>query len=101
MKFLTKFHLFDQTKYNVCVYFFRSFDSIQGGFSRAPKFPRPVTFEFLFRIIDREGLHSDEGKEPLHMISLTLTKMGEGGMFDHLGGGFHRYSVTADWHIPQ
>ena len=35
------------------------------------------------------------------MIKHTLIKMGEGGMFDHLDGGFHRYSVTKDWHIPQ
>ena len=58
-----------------------SFDTEHGGFGGAPKFPRPVVFNFLFRA----------GGEPMALH--TLRKMGEGGMFDQLGGGFHRYSV--------
>lgn len=78
----------------------KGYDSIFGGFTKAPKFPRPSVFDLLFRVISREG-NSNKGKEALEMIKNTLKKMGMGGIYDHLGGGFHRYSVTKDWHIPQ
>ncbi len=75
--------------------FGRGFDVDQGGFSGAPKFPRPSTFDFLFRYWARSG------KEPaLRMALDTLKKMWAGGMYDHLGGGFHRYSVDAFWRVP-
>ena len=73
----------------------RSYDPDQGGFSQAPKFPRPATFNFLLRHWARTG---DKGA--LNMTLNTLRKMWEGGMYDHLGGGFHRYSVDAYWRIP-
>jgi len=76
-----------------------SFDDKLGGFGGAPKFPRPVTFNFLLREYARAP-ESKEGKRALEMTLLTLRKMAEGGMHDHLGGGFHRYSVDKFWHVP-
>ena len=78
----------------------RSFDDDLGGFGGAPKFPRPVTLNLLFRIAAREGRDSRDGKAALGMALLTLQKMADGGMHDQLGGGFHRYSVDKFWHVP-
>ncbi len=77
----------------------RSYDSHEGGFGAAPKFPRPVTFNFLFRFFARNK-DSESGKHALEMGLFTLRKMAAGGMHDHLGGGFHRYSVDTYWHVP-
>lgn len=77
----------------------KSYDSELGGFGEAPKFPRPVIFNLLMRIANREG-SSATGKKALEMCRHTLKKMGEGGIFDFLGGGYHRYSTTSDWHVP-
>src|ERR1041385_2435146 len=77
----------------------RSYDAHEGGFSVAPKFPRPVTLNFLARVYARKP-NSDSGKHALEMNQFTLRKMAAGGMHDHLGGGFHRYSVDAYWHVP-
>jgi uncharacterized protein YyaL (SSP411 family) len=66
-----------------------------GGFGSAPKFPRPVVLDFLLRY------HARTGSAPaLSMTLHTLRKMAAGGMHDHLGGGFHRYSVDREWHVP-
>jgi uncharacterized protein YyaL (SSP411 family) len=78
---------------------FRSFDSRDGGFGSAPKFPRPVTLNFLSRFYARDP-SSESGKRALEMDLVTLRKMAAGGMHDHLGGGFHRYSVDRYWHVP-
>src|SRR2546426_653709 len=78
----------------------RTYDAHEGGFGGAPKFPRPVTLNFLFRTYAREPRDSETSKHALEMILLTLRKMAAGGMHDHLGGGFHRYSVDAFWHVP-
>ena len=77
----------------------RSFDPREGGFSTAPKFPRPVALNFLTSFYAR-GPKSDNGKHALEMVLLTLQKMAAGGMHDHIGGGFHRYSVDRYWHVP-
>jgi uncharacterized protein len=77
----------------------RSYDPHEGGFGSAPKFPRPVTLNFLFRIYARAH-ESVSGKHALEMNLFTLRKMATGGVHDHLGGGFHRYSVDAFWHVP-
>src|SRR5436309_9469815 len=77
----------------------RSYDSKEGGFGNAPKFPRPVTFNFLTRFYARDP-KSDSGKQALEMALFTLRKMAAGGMHDHIGGGFHRYSVDRYWHVP-
>ena len=77
----------------------RSFDPKEGGFSIAPKFPRPVALNFLTRFHARDP-KSENGKRALAMDLFTLRKMAAGGMHDHLGGGFHRYSVDRYWHVP-
>jgi hypothetical protein len=77
----------------------RSYDPKEGGFGNAPKFPRPVTLNFLTRFYARDP-KSDPGKQALEMALFTLRKMAAGGMHDHIGGGFHRYSVDRYWHVP-
>jgi uncharacterized protein YyaL (SSP411 family) len=77
----------------------RSYDPQEGGFGNAPKFPRPVTLNFLTRFYARDP-RSDSGKHALEMALFTLRKMAAGGMHDHIGGGFHRYSVDRYWHVP-
>src|ERR1039458_5680611 len=75
--------------------FRRSFDSRYAGFGEAPKFPRPVALNFLLRYYARA-----KSQEALDMVAATLREMAKGGMYDHLGGGFHRYSVDARWFVP-
>src|SRR2546425_2829142 len=75
--------------------FRRTFDTRRGGFGGAPKFPRPVTHNFLLRYHSRT-----KNKEALDMVAETLRAMAKGGMNDQLGGGFHRYSVDANWFVP-
>jgi len=77
----------------------RTSDEKEGGFGRAPKFPRPVTLNFLSRFYARDP-KSESGKHALEMDLFTLRRMAAGGMHDHLGGGFHRYSVDRYWHVP-
>src|SRR6266540_488725 len=77
----------------------RSYDPKEGGFGNAPKFPRPVTLNFLTRFYARDP-KSESGKHALEMTLFTLRKMAAGGMHDHIGGGFHRYSVDRYWHVP-
>ena len=71
------------------------YDAKNGGFNKAPKFPRPVTFNFLLRYYERTG-----NEKALEMSLKTLTKMAKGGMYDHIGGGFHRYATDDRWHVP-
>ena len=73
--------------------FQQAFDSRRGGFGDAPKFPRPSELLFLLREYARTGL-------ALPMVEATLQAMGSGGMCDQVGGGFHRYSVDAQWRVP-
>jgi len=73
----------------------RAFDPTWGGFGGAPKFPTPSTLLFLFRYYALEG-----APEALSMAERTLHHMAQGGMFDHLGGGFCRYSTDRMWLIP-
>ena len=75
--------------------FERSFDADHGGFGRAPKFPRPAELVFLLREHART-----RSIGALNMVVETLQAMAAGGMRDHIGGGFHRYSVDAEWRIP-
>jgi uncharacterized protein len=71
------------------------FDNEYAGFGRAPKFPRPAVYDFLLG-------HFAKGGEEIaaDMTLATLVLMARGGMYDHLGGGFHRYSVDRLWHVP-
>lgn len=75
--------------------FSASYDSRYAGFGNAPKFPRPVAFNFLLRYHVRTGDQS-----ALDMSLETLKQMARGGMYDHMGGGFHRYATDARWHVP-
>lgn len=97
-----------------------SFDEEYGGFGNAPKFPRPVTFNLLFReykklcskpkgtgALEQEQLNGagakeqeQDNKEILKMVMRTLIQMRRGGIYDQLGGGFHRYSVDRFWRVP-
>nr|WP_142524432.1 thioredoxin domain-containing protein [Methylacidimicrobium cyclopophantes] len=76
------------------------FDPREGGFGPAPKFPRPSALIFLFHEAYRVGAKSREGRRALDMATFTLEKMMRGGICDHLGGGFHRYSVDDRWQVP-
>jgi len=73
----------------------QEFDEREGGVGQAPKFPQPMNWEFVLRFWKRTG-----NPRALDMARLTLTKMARGGMYDQLGGGFHRYSVDAHWLVP-
>ena len=72
-----------------------NFDYQNGGFGAAPKFPQPMTPEFMLRYY-----HHGYNPRALQMVELTLEKMAYGGMYDQLGGGFHRYSTDAFWLVP-
>ena len=73
----------------------RSFDSQWGGFGSAPKFPSTMSLELLLR-----ELLNSESDEIQQIITTTLDAMASGGMYDHLGGGFSRYSVDEKWLVP-
>ncbi len=77
--------------------FAQAFDRAHGGFGGGPKFPRPSIFNFLLRVHATDGPQATEARE---MSLFTLSQMAAGGMHDHLGGGFHRYSVDDRWHVP-
>jgi uncharacterized protein YyaL (SSP411 family) len=72
-----------------------SFDRRRGGFGDAPKFPRPS--ELLFLLREHARTNDDEARD---MVLSTLRAMALGGMRDHVGGGFHRYSVDGEWRVP-
>jgi uncharacterized protein len=72
-----------------------TFDQVHGGFGGSPKFPRPCELLFLLREFARTG-----NADARSIVLVTLRAMAEGGMRDHLGGGFHRYSVDEAWRVP-
>ncbi len=74
--------------------FVSSFDPRWGGFGQSPKFPQPMSLELLLRC------HLRGYPGSLEMVSTTLDRMADGGIHDHVGGGFHRYSVDGRWHVP-
>jgi uncharacterized protein YyaL (SSP411 family) len=73
----------------------REYDAKLGGFGAAPKFPRPVNLNFLLRYHAQSGV-----EEARDMVLHTLREMAKGGMYDQIGGGFHRYSVDEYWFVP-
>ncbi len=75
--------------------FKNGFDEEYGGFGESPKFPRPPGINFLLR-----AYYRFEDSESLQRVIRTLLQMAKGGMYDHLGGGFHRYSVDRYWRVP-
>ncbi len=81
-------------------YFYEAFDAAHGGFGGAPKFPRASNLTFLFRVAALQGPQSEMGAEAVRLATATLQAMARGGIHDHVGGGFHRYSVDAAWFVP-
>ncbi len=73
----------------------QGFDETHGGFGGSPKFPQPMNLEFLIRAHLRTG-----DPEPLEQVTFTLRQMARGGIYDQIGGGFHRYSVDSLWLVP-
>jgi uncharacterized protein YyaL (SSP411 family) len=73
----------------------KGFDWENGGFGRAPKFPQPLTLDFLLRYS-----HQNKNTNALKMVEITLEKMAKGGIYDQLGGGFHRYATDSQWLVP-
>ena len=73
----------------------KDFDKENGGFGSAPKFPQPMALEFLLR-----HFHRTQDKTALEMVDFTLEKMAKGGIYDQLGGGFHRYATDGSWLVP-
>ncbi len=73
----------------------QKFDATKGGLLGAPKFPSSLPIRFLLRYHYHTG-----DQQVLDMVTLSLNKMATGGMYDHIGGGFHRYSTDANWQIP-
>lgn len=83
------------------MHLYESFDAEKGGFGGAPKFPRAGNIDFLLRVAGLQGGGATEtGREALKLAAHTLRRMCEGGIHDHLGGGFHRYSVDDSWFVP-
>ena len=81
-------------------HFYESFDPANGGFGGAPKFPRASNLNFLFRVAALQGLGSEMGAEAVRLAAATLRAMARGGLHDHIGGGYHRYSVDEAWFVP-
>jgi uncharacterized protein YyaL (SSP411 family) len=73
----------------------KGFDSVNGGWGTAPKFPQPMVLDFLLQTYTSTG-----DTATLEMVVKTLVSMAYGGIYDQLGGGFHRYAVDADWVVP-
>ena len=81
-------------------YYFEAFDPAHGGFGSAPKFPRASNLDFLFRCAAIQGVASESGAEAVKLAVETLRAMAGGGIHDHIGGGYHRYSVDEAWFVP-
>ncbi|RWR76553.1 spermatogenesis-associated protein 20 [Cinnamomum micranthum f. kanehirae] len=95
-----------QTALDLCAeqarFLSRSYDAEFGGFGNAPKFPRPVEIQLMLYESKKkqESCKGSEANELLKMVCFTLQCMARGGIHDHIGGGFHRYSVDECWHVP-
>ena len=73
----------------------QTFDYENGGFGSAPKFPQPMAHEFMLRYY-----HLTKSARALEMVETTIERMANGGMYDQIGGGFHRYSTDSTWLVP-
>ncbi len=80
---------------NAFDYFRNTFDAANGGFGPAPKFPQPMNLSMLLCYLQRTA-----DDQALQMVEKTLDAMARGGIYDHIGGGFHRYSTDARWLVP-
>ena len=77
-----------------------AYDPVNGGFGSAPKFPPSMSLDFMMQVADRLPAVAARSTPLRDIITTTLTKMARGGMYDQIGGGFHRYSVDARWLVP-
>ncbi len=93
---------YDDSLLTRAVHAFNSvYDPEKGGFSNAPKFPVPVISDFLMFFSEQKGIENDTEKNRAKtMAHHTLVNMAKGGIYDQIGGGFHRYSTDASWHVP-
>lgn len=73
----------------------RKFDKVDGGINKSPKFPMPAVWQFLATYY-----HQSKNEEALTHLEFTLEKIADGGIYDHVGGGFARYSTDEEWHVP-
>ncbi|MBI4610423.1 MAG: thioredoxin domain-containing protein [Candidatus Rokubacteria bacterium] len=87
--------LTDEILFSAFQYLSSEFDERDGGVGHAPKFPQPMIWELVLRFWKRTG-----NARARQMLTHTLTRMARGGIYDQLGGGFHRYSVDAQWLVP-
>jgi len=80
----------------------QNYDNVYGGFGGAPKFPHPTDLSFLMNVYagSKNTKDKNDNKAMLDAVEHTLQKMAEGGIYDQIGGGFHRYSVDARWLVP-
>ncbi|HEX9814301.1 MAG TPA: thioredoxin domain-containing protein [Myxococcota bacterium] len=76
----------------------RAADRVHGGFGTAPKFPTPTYLDLLLAAAD--ALPPDEAKDAVSHVAFSCSEMARGGVYDHIGGGFHRYAVDAHWGVP-
>lgn len=81
----------DQAYKNLAV----KFDKVDGGIKKSPKFPMPSVWQFLATYYDRT-----KNESALQHLEFTLEKIADGGIYDHIGGGFARYSTDEEWHVP-
>ncbi len=83
-------------------YYVSVFDGKSGGFGKAPKFPSPSILNFLlaYSMSEKKAGNTASSKKALQMAAFTLESMARGGIYDQIGGGFHRYSTDEKWHIP-
>jgi uncharacterized protein YyaL (SSP411 family) len=88
-------NLTPETLNKAFVSFRNIFDAVNGGFGTAPKFPQPVNLSLLLSY-----WHRTTDVQALEMVEKTLDAMADGGIYDHIGGGFHRYSTDARWLVP-
>ena len=80
---------------DIAEHFLRMVDTVHGGIGGAPKFPQTTAFELLWRAYKRQGVEQYKGA-----VTVTLDRMCQGGIYDHLGGGFARYATDAAWLVP-
>lgn len=90
---------------NAAAHLSKQYDREFGGFGDAPKFPHPTQLELLLMAAkypnpDNLAEQTQAAEQAAEMVNNTLTRMAQGGLFDHLGGGFFRYSIDRKWHIP-
>ncbi|ORX62911.1 spermatogenesis-associated protein 20-like protein [Hesseltinella vesiculosa] len=81
-------------------HYLANFDKNSGGFSKAPKFPQPALLQFLLEYFAYHDHDAQRRQHALSMVSDTLKSIARGGIHDHVGGGFHRYSTDENWHVP-